>query len=222
MKKKFDDDHAVAREIALETTDIFESFLPDIFRNERFWKFLRGEQMFMCADDEYFLVIRAVEDADFASLRHSLMRAPEIIVIEFLWTRRLEGMNVAALRVYARHDVFDRAIFSCGVHGLYHDEQGPAVLCVEFFLHATQQLHAVVEHFRRSFFRMQLAGVGRIEVLQTKALPLCDSILIGKFSGRFGEFAILHGVRKFSTEARVSTSILAGRTRRIESALPKR
>ena len=56
--------------------------------------------MLMYAHDEHFFVIRAIEDADFASLRHSLVCPPEIIVIELLGTWRFEGMDVAALRVY--------------------------------------------------------------------------------------------------------------------------
>src|SRR5689334_19069350 len=71
MQKEFDDDHAVAGEIALKAADVFESFFPDIFRDERFGNFLCREKMFMYAHDEHFLVIRAIEDADFASLWHS-------------------------------------------------------------------------------------------------------------------------------------------------------
>src|SRR5579859_8079456 len=110
MQEEFDDDHAVAREIALKTTDVFEPLFPDILCDERFGNFLRREQMLMYAHDEHFLVIRAIEDTDFAPFRHSLVRAPEIIVIELFGAWRLKGVNVAALRVHAGHNVLDRAI----------------------------------------------------------------------------------------------------------------
>ena len=88
----------------------------------------------MHTDDEGFLVIAAVENADMPTIRQALRAAPQIIVVEVLGGGRLEGRNLSALRVDAGHDVLDGAIFAGGVHGLKDQQHTPFVLRVEFVL----------------------------------------------------------------------------------------
>ncbi len=147
----------------------------------------------MHANDQHLFVIRTVEDADLAALRHDFVRAPEVAVVEFLSARGLEGMNVAALRIEAGHDVFYDAVFSSGIHRLQDDEQRPAILRVKLFLHAAQQLHAVVEQLGGAFLVVEFAGIGWIEILQTKLFLSGNAIGFGEFCGSFCQFVVFHG-----------------------------
>ena len=62
--------------------------------------------------------------------RH-FVAAPEKIVIELLSGGRLEGEDLATLRIHAGHHVLDGAVLAGGVHGLKNQEQRPLVLRVE-------------------------------------------------------------------------------------------
>ena len=88
----------------------------------------------MHAHDEGFLVVTAVEDADVAAVGEALHATPQIIVIEVLGGRRLEGKDLATLRIDAGHDVLDGAVLPGGVHGLKDEQQRPLVVCVKFVL----------------------------------------------------------------------------------------
>ena len=57
-----------------------------------------------------------------------LERAPEEVVVELFVGRRLEGEDLAALRVDAGHDVLDGAVLAGGVHGLEDQQHGPAIV----------------------------------------------------------------------------------------------
>ena len=84
---------------------------------------------------------------------------------------------MASLRIDARHDVLDRAVFAGRVHRLEDEQQGPAVLCIEHVLLFGEPRGAGLEEFRRlALFHLQAAGVTRIEVLQPKALAFGDAV----------------------------------------------
>ena len=81
--------------------------------------------------------------------------APEKVVLEFLAARRLEGVNLAALRIDAGHDVLDDAVFAGGIHALQHHEHGPAAVRVKPLLHVGEPADAVGED------RPHLIDIGR-------------------------------------------------------------
>ena len=71
----------------------------------------------MHADDQHFLVVRAVEDADAAALGQRFMHRQR----KSWSSSSLDGAlneNLAALRVDAGHHVLDGAVLPGGVHRL--------------------------------------------------------------------------------------------------------
>ena len=108
----------------------FQMFLVDQRRRE----LLLGQEFRMHAHHERLLVVAAVEDADVAAVGQHLHAAPEIVVVEILGGGRLEGDDLAALRVDAGHDVLDGAVLAGGVHGLEDEQHRPLVLRVELVL----------------------------------------------------------------------------------------
>ena len=85
-------------------------------------------------DDEHFFVIGTVKDAYPAPARQTTRRAPKKVVIQFLRARMFEAVNFAALRIDARHDVLDRAVFSGGVHRLENEKNRITIRGVEEIL----------------------------------------------------------------------------------------
>ena len=85
---------------------------------------------------QHLFIVRAVEDADAATFRQPERRPPQIIVAQLHGAGCLEGGDLAALRVEPRHDMLDGAVLAGCVHGLQHDEHGPARLGIETFLQA--------------------------------------------------------------------------------------
>src|SRR4029453_15488426 len=74
----------VARRTPPERVDVFVALLPDVRRDQRLRNAVAGEILLVDADDDRFLVVRAVEDTNAPTLRQLLMRAPVVIVIELL------------------------------------------------------------------------------------------------------------------------------------------
>src|SRR5689334_21398342 len=111
MKKELHDDDAIAVEIALEAPDALETLVPEVFGYKRGRNLLFSEELGMDTNDECFFVITAIEDANVAPIGQALHGTPEIVVIELLGRRRFEGINLTSLRIHARHNVLDRAIF---------------------------------------------------------------------------------------------------------------
>src|SRR5437879_3552675 len=96
----------------LERADRLEAFLQYPIGDKLGRQLLRLEQIRMDAHHQYFLVIRAVEDADMSTLREALGGAPQEIVIELLGARPFEGVHIAPLRIEARHNVLDDAVLA--------------------------------------------------------------------------------------------------------------
>ena len=72
----------------------------------------------MHANDQDFLVVGTIEDADPPAFRKAACRAPEEIMFQFLGARLFETENFAAFGIDSRHDMPDRAIFAGRVHPL--------------------------------------------------------------------------------------------------------
>src|SRR6267378_2087093 len=165
MQKKLEDYNTVARQVAFESVDIFVALVPDMFGDQLVRQLLRPQKRRMHAHDENFLVIRTVEDAYLSARRNALMSAPEILVIQFLVAERLERVDVATLQVHTGHDVLDRAVFSGGIHGLKDQQQCPAVLSIEFFLHVAKQAYTSLQNVFAVLFAFDSVRVGGVVIL---------------------------------------------------------
>ena len=136
----------------------------------------------MHSHHQHLFVIRAVEDTDLAALRQTPQRTPQVIVIQFLHRRSLEGIHLAALRIYPRHHVLDDAIFAGRVHGLKNEQHAPTVLGVELVLQIGHRSDAVGQKLLRVFLGMYFPSVFRIEILQTELASVLDPIRLDQLA----------------------------------------
>jgi len=79
---------------------------------------VRAKLFRMDADDEYFFVVRTIEDADAAALGKTAGGTPEEIMFQFFGAGLLEVQDLASLRIDPRHNVPYGAIFVGRVHAL--------------------------------------------------------------------------------------------------------
>jgi hypothetical protein len=181
VKEEFADDDPIAREVSLGVTNVFEAFFPDSFGNEFGWNFLPREQFGVDAHDENVFVVAAVEYADVAAIGQDLEATPKVVVIEFLGGRRLEGIDLATLRIDAGHDVFDGTVLAGGVHGLEDEEQGPFVLGIEPVLEIAEEFDAAGEGFFGAglIFITELQCVAGIEIFQVKLFAVINPEWVG-------------------------------------------
>src|ERR1700691_5317394 len=100
----------------------------------------------MHAHYQHFLVIGAIEYADAAAGGQRLRRPPQKVGRELLRARLLEAMNVAALRIYSRHNVFNGAVLTRSVHPLEDNKYAPSPVRIEPLLQLLQPGNAVREH----------------------------------------------------------------------------
>jgi hypothetical protein len=124
----------------------------------------------MHADDERFLVVAAIENADAPAFRHAFHATPQVIVVEVFGGWRLEGEDFAALRVDPGHDVFDGAVLPCRIHGLKDEQHRPAILRVEHVLQRRQRFDASGEQLlgARLVFGPIAERVTGIDVLEAE------------------------------------------------------
>ena len=86
-----------------------------------------AENLRMHPDDQHFLVIGAIEDADPPAFRQMTGRAPEKIMFQLLGAGLFETENLAALRIDPGHDVPNGAVFPASVHPLKDQQQRLAI-----------------------------------------------------------------------------------------------
>jgi hypothetical protein len=128
MQKDLDDLRAITMKVLLQVRDGFIPLLPNVLPVAQLrGKSLAAENLRMHSDDQHFLVIGTVEDADAAALRKPARRAPEKVMFEFFSARLFEAEDFAALRIHAGHDVPDGAVFAGAVHALENEQQRIAV-----------------------------------------------------------------------------------------------
>src|SRR5262249_20575537 len=118
VQEELEDQRAALREVTLESADALEALVPDVLRHQLARQALARQHLRMHPRNQHILVVRAVEDADAPALRQRLGDAPEKIMIELFGARLLEGMDLAALRIDARHHVLDRAVLAGRIHRL--------------------------------------------------------------------------------------------------------
>jgi len=98
-------------------------------------------------------------------------------VIEVLVRGLLKRVDLAALRVDSRHDVFDGAIFAGCIHRLKDHQHGPVALSVEQFLQLLET-DDVLRQDRLGLFlvHLQIIGIRRIIIVQTKVPGIVDAV----------------------------------------------
>ena len=124
----------------------------------------------MDADDEYFFVVRAIEDADAAALGKASRGAPEEIMFQFFGAGLLEAGNFASLRVDPGHDVPDRAVLTGSVHALEDQQKRMAVGCVVKLLQCAEILHVFFKQLLIVLFRFGQCRCGRWPIAQAQLL----------------------------------------------------
>src|SRR5262245_56764350 len=141
--------------------------------------------------------------------------------IEFLRRALLERGHLAPLRVHARHDVLDRAVFAGRVHRLEDEQQGPAVLGVEHVLLFGQPSNAALEDIAGlALVQLQATGVARIEVLEPEALAFGDAVWVDILLDTVENFFSRHAAALFleaqsaplDCGLKISTTRLYGRS----------
>jgi hypothetical protein len=124
VQKNFDDPRAVAMKVLFQIHDGTIPFLPDIFLvTQLFLKSLTVEYFWMHPDDQHFLVIGTIENADPPAFRQMAVCAPEKIMFQLVGGRLFETENLAALRIDPGHDVPDGSILAGGIHSLKNQQQ---------------------------------------------------------------------------------------------------
>ena len=108
------------RHVAFEGGDVVQALGPDALRDQMRIEPLALEDFLVHAHDQHLLVVGAVEDPDAAPLGHRLHVAPEVVVVELFGRRLLERIDLASLRVHARHHMLDRAVLTGRIHRLEH------------------------------------------------------------------------------------------------------
>ena len=214
VKEKLADDDAVTREIALEVVYVLVAFFPNMFGNETVGEFLRAKKCWMNANDEDFLVVRAVENANFAAFGNDFVVAPKIVVIQFFVTGRFEGVDIAALRIHARHDVLDDAIFSCGVHALKNEQKRPPVLRVKHFLEVAEAGDAVFEQVLCGVLVLDVVPICGIVILQAKLFAFGNTVRFDDARAFLQQFVVFHGagsvVQRRDAEQKARNSLSLG------------
>jgi len=131
VKKEFEHQHAIAREVALESADVVEAVLPDVLVDDLFRQLLGRQHLRVDARHQHVLVIGAVEQADVSAPGEVLGVTPEECVVELFRARLLEGMHLAAHGIDARHHMLDDAVLARRVRALQDHKHRPATLRVE-------------------------------------------------------------------------------------------
>ena len=101
----------------------------------------------MHANDQDFLVIGSVEDADPSALRQIAGGAPKEVVFQFGGAGMLEAEHLAALWIDPGHHVLDGAVLSRGVHRLKDQQDGMPVGGIEKLLLRAQLRNMLFQKF---------------------------------------------------------------------------
>src|SRR5216684_2583415 len=85
-------------------------------------------------------------------------------------------MNLAALRIHARHNVLDDAVLAGRIHRLNDQQHGPSILCVELILQVRHFLDTALEIFGGMLIRFERSGVVGREMLEAKSTAIGHTI----------------------------------------------
>src|SRR6516164_5709546 len=199
VQKELKNNRSLPTEIILEVCYVEEPLVPDAFAQERRGQLLSLQDMLMHAHNENLLIVGSVEDSDASALWQALGVAPEKVVIEVLRRGLLERENLAALRIYSRHNVLDGAVLSGRVHRLEHEQQRPAILGIEHVLLLCEPLGAALQEVGRlALVQPQATCVTWIEVVQLEALAFCNPERIHVFLDAIEDLFSRHGAISLS------------------------
>src|SRR5512134_2104582 len=189
VQEELADQDAVAGEVALEVADVLEALAPDALAYQLLRQLLPCQQRLVDSHHQNLLVVGAVEDANAPALGQMLHAAPQVIVVEVLRRGRLERCHLHALRVDARHDVLDGAVFPRRIHCLEDEQHRPAVLGVEHVLERRELLDPEPEGLLRPRLVLpaEIAGVAGVVVLQPEALARGDAVFVIELVGELDD-----------------------------------
>ena len=119
MEEELDDAGAVDVQVSLEVHDRAIPVMPEFLVvmgcvQEPF----AAKNVAMHSDDQYFLVIGSVKNANPPAFGQIASGAPKKVVFQFGRTGMFEAEHLATLRVDARHHVPDGTVLSCRIHRL--------------------------------------------------------------------------------------------------------
>ena len=84
----------------------------------------------MHSDNQHFLIIGTIENADPATFRQTAGRAPEKIMFQLLGAWLFEVENLAALGINPRHHMPNGAILAGSIHALKYQQQRGFIRCI--------------------------------------------------------------------------------------------
>src|ERR1019366_4034720 len=146
VEEYLDNARSVAMKMLFEVHYGAIPLLPNILLvAQLFGQPLGAKNLRMHANNQHFLVIRTVEDADPAAFRKSARSAPKKIMFQLFGTGLFETEDVAAFRIDPGHDVTDGAILAGTVHTLENQQQRISVGRVVKVLQRAQLLHVLVQ-----------------------------------------------------------------------------
>ena len=90
VEEKLANDDAIARQVALDVTDVLVAILPDVLGDELGRDLLLCHQLGMNTDNESLFVVATIENADPPAFGQTLQAAPEKVVIEIFRRWALE------------------------------------------------------------------------------------------------------------------------------------
>ena len=133
----------------------------------------------MHADDQHFLVVGSVEDADAPAFRQIARGAPEKIVLQFGGAGMLEAEYLAALRVDPGHHVPDGAVLSRRIHRLKDQQDGVAVGRVEKLLLRAQLRDVLFQKLLVLLLRLVHGLHGRRPLLEVDLVSFPHAKILG-------------------------------------------
>ena len=119
VEEELDDAGSIDVKMFLQIHDRTIPVVPDLLVvmrrvRDRF----AAENFGMHANDQHFLVIGSVENADLPAFRQIAGGAPEKVVFQFGGAGMFEAEHLATLGVDPRHHMSDGAVFSRRIHRL--------------------------------------------------------------------------------------------------------
>jgi hypothetical protein len=134
VEEELENDRAVVGEMMLKPVDIGIALGPEIIVDSGTRNALGCDQFGVDLYHENFLVVGTIENTNAAALGDCAGISPEEVMAELFGRGVLEAGDLATLRIEARHDMFDGAVLTCGIHCLKNDEDRPLIGGVEAVL----------------------------------------------------------------------------------------
>ena len=161
VQEELENDRAIAGQVAFEGVDIGEAVGPEIIVDLGIGDALGFDQLRMDPDDEYVLIVRTVEDTNPPAFGYRSGISPKEVMVELLGRGMLEAVDLAALRVNARHHMLDRPVLTRGIHRLKNNENRPTICGVQPVLDCSQVGDILRQHLLGKSFAL---GLGEFRV----------------------------------------------------------